>query len=374
MSGIKLFTVRGIEIKMHITFPLILVWAALQFGYLSQGRFSLSGAAFGVVITLLLFVCVVIHELAHSLTAAAMGFPVRDIVLLPLGGVSQMKRIPERPVQELLMAIAGPASNVVIAATLAVVGLLLPLHLGRGLLRLVLSPTFLGWDDTLPYLIVTNLGLAGFNLIPAFPMDGGRVLRALLAIVVPYARATAWAVRVGQSLAWIFGLLGLITGNLLWILIAFFVYTGASQEGRMIQVREALQGLRVRQVFSRRVIALVPDDPIGRAADLTLDSFQADFPVCEGERIVGLLTHADLVRSLQRRQPNTPVRQVMRTEFPTIGPDDGLFQAHQRMAEAKLDALPVVERGYFLGLLTRRDVNEGYQLLSVSPELQRREP
>lgn len=372
MSGIKLFTVRGIEIKMHITFPLILVWAALQFGYLSQGRFSLSGAAFGVVITLLLFVCVVIHELAHSLTAAAMGFPVRDIVLLPLGGVSQMKRIPERPVQELLMAIAGPLSNVVIAAVLAVVGVLLPLHLGHGLWKLLVSPTFLGWGDTLPYLIVTNLGLAGFNLIPAFPMDGGRVLRALLAIVMPYARATAWAVRVGQGLAWVLGLLGLITGNLLLILVALFVYAGAAQEGRMIQVREALQGLRVRQVFSRRVLTLSPDDPISRAADLTLESFQADFPVCEGERIVGLLTHTDLVRSLQQRQPNTPVRQVMRTEFPVIGPDDGLFQAHQQMAEAKLDALPVVEREYFLGLLTRRDVNEGYQLLSVSPGLQRR--
>ena len=123
MNGFKLFTIRGIEVKMHITFPLILVWAAVQFGFLNQRAFSPSGAAFGIVITLLLFACVMIHELSHSLTAARMGFPVRDIVLLPLGGVSQMERMPERPTQEFLMAVAGPLSNVVIAAVLVVVGL-----------------------------------------------------------------------------------------------------------------------------------------------------------------------------------------------------------------------------------------------------------
>jgi stage IV sporulation protein FB len=369
MSGIKLFTVRGIEIKMHVTFPLILVLAAVQFGFLSTGGFSLSGAAFGVVVTLLLFICVVIHELAHSLVAVHMGFPVRDIVLLPLGGVAQMERMPEGPTQEFLIAIAGPLSNVVIAVGLIVVGLLLPVNLVRNSWGLLTNPTHLGWQDTLPYLIVTNFLLAVFNLIPAFPMDGGRVLRALLATVMPHARATALAVRVGQGLAWFMGLAGLLTSNFLWILIAIFVYSGAAQEGQMVHVRDVLRGLRVRQAFSRRALALSPDDPVSRAADLTLESFQADFPVCDGERLVGLLTHTDVIRALKQRQPETPVRAVMRTEFPTVGLDDELFQVHRLVAEAGLDALPVMDGEQFLGLLTRHDVNEVYRLLSVSPEL-----
>ena len=371
MTGIKLFTVRGVEIKMHITFPLILVWAAVQFGFLSESSFSLSGAAFGVVVTLTLFVCVVIHELSHSLIAIRMGFPVREILLLPLGGVAQIERMPERPTQEFLMAVAGPLSNVIIAGVLVVIGWSLRVDWIAGLLKLWADPATLGWRDMLPYLISTNLSLAAFNLVPAFPMDGGRVLRALLATVMPHARATALAVSVGQGLAWLLGLAGLLASNFLWILVAIFVYSGAAQEGRMIQVKNMLKGLRVRQAFSRHARVLSPDDPISRAADLTLESFQADFPVCDGEQIVGLLTHTDVIRAFKRRRPETPVREVMRTEFPVAGLNDELFEIHRQMAEAELGALPVVEKGHFLGLLTSRDVNEVYRLLSVSPGLLR---
>jgi Zn-dependent protease len=191
MSGIKLFSVGGIEVKMHITFPLILIWAAIQFGFLNQTGFSISGAAFGVVVTLMLFICVVIHELAHSLTAIRMGFPVSDIVLLPLGGVSQIEQMPERPIQELLLAIAGPLSNIIIAGVLIITGAVLSRNLGRGFVRVLTMPTQLGWADTLSYLILTNLALAFFNLLPAFPMDGGRVLRSLLATAMPMCSSAA---------------------------------------------------------------------------------------------------------------------------------------------------------------------------------------
>jgi Zn-dependent protease/CBS domain-containing protein len=366
---------------MHITFPLVLVWAAVQFGFLSQRGFSISGAAFGVVVTLLLFACVVIHELSHSLTAIRMGFPVREIVLLPLGGVAQIERMPERPGQELLMAIAGPISNVIIAGILIVFGLAAGADLGRGMLNVLTDPTQLGFRDIVPYLVFTNISLAVFNLIPAFPMDGGRVLRAVLATVVPHARATAIAVFVGQGLAWLLGLAGLLSGNLLWILIAVFIYAGAAQEGRLIRVRDVLQGLRVRHAFSHGGLALAPDEPVSHAADLTFESFQADFPVCAGavsseggpvcdsDSLVGLLTYTDIVRALKQRQPETPVGDVMRTSFPTVGLDEELFEVQQQMAQAGLDVLPVIDGGLFLGLLTRRDVNEVYQLLSVSPEL-----
>lgn len=369
MTGIKLLTVRGIDIKMHITFPLILVLAAAQFGFLGPGGFSLSGAAFGVVVTLLLFVCVVIHELTHSLVAIRMGFPVRDIVLLPLGGVAQIERLPERPAQEFLMSIAGPLSNLVIAGLLLIASIFLRVSVFASLRRLVTDPARLGWGDILPYLLFTNIGLAAFNLIPAFPMDGGRVLRALLGTMMSYTRATALAVSIGQGMAWLIGLMGLLTRNYWWILIAIFVYAGAAQEGRTIHIRDVLRGLRVRQAFSRQALTLSPDDPISRATDLTLQSFQSDFPVCDGQRVVGLLTHTDLVSALRRHPPETPVRQVMRTNFPSVGLNDGLFEAYRRMAEAGLGALPVIDKGFFLGLFTRQDVNEVYQLLSVSPEL-----
>jgi len=369
MTNLKLFSVKGIDIKVHITFPLILVWAAIQFGYLGQDGFSLTGAAFGIVVTLLLFICVIIHELSHSLTSTYMGYPVEDIVLLPLGGVSQIEKMPEGAGEELIMAVAGPLSNIVIAFLLGLVSLFTPVGLLEGLRRVMADPMGLGWPDVLPYLIFTNLGLAAFNLIPAFPMDGGRVLRSLLATVMPQAQATDVAVRIGQGFAWLLGLGGLLTGNLVLILIAVFVFSGAAQEGRMVRIRSILEGMDVRQAFSRNVQAISPDDPVSRAADLTLESFQADFPVCDGGQIVGLLTHTDIVRALKMGEPDKPVRQVMKNDFPTLGPDDGLFEVHQQMQSSGLDALPVIEDEGFAGRLTSRDVSEAYQLLSINQEL-----
>jgi len=370
VTNLKLFSVKGIDIKLHITFPLILIWAAIQFGFLGQDGFSISGAAFGVVVTLLLFVCVVIHELAHSLTSTYMGYPVEDIVLLPLGGVSQIEKMPEGAGEELLIAVAGPLSNIVIAFVLGLIALVTPGNLFGSLRRLATDPLSLTWRDMLPYLLVTNLGLAAFNLIPAFPMDGGRVLRSLLATVMSQAQATDVAVRVGQGFAWLLGLGGLLTGNLIWILIAIFVYSGAAQEGRMTRVRGILEGMKVKQAFSRKVLSVSPDDPVSRAADLTLESFQADFPVCDEGKIVGLLTHTDIIRALKLRDPDAPVRSIMKTDFPRLSPDDGLFEVHQQMQGSGLDALPVIEEGQFAGLLTSRDVNEAYQLLSINKELQ----
>jgi Zn-dependent protease/CBS domain-containing protein len=369
MTSLKLFTVQGIDIKVHITFPLILIWAAIQFGFLGQAGFSLNGAAFGVVVTLLLFICVVIHELSHSLTSTRMGYPVKDIVLLPLGGVSQIEEMPEGPGEEFLVAIAGPLSNVVIAFFLVIGSLFTPVSILEGIRNIARDPLALDWQDMLPYLILTNLGLAAFNLIPAFPMDGGRVLRSLLATVMPQTQATDVAVRVGQAFAWLLGLGGLLTGNLIWILIAIFVYSGAAQEGRMTRIRSILEGMKVKQAFSRKVQAISPDDPVSYAADLTLEGFQADFPVCDQGEIVGLLTHTDIIRALKMREPETPVREVMKTDFPTLQPDDGLFDVHQQLQSSGLDALPVIEEGQFAGLLTSRDVNEAYQLLSINREL-----
>jgi len=366
-GSFKIATVRGIDIKIHVTFFLILIYAAIVFG--SDGR-GMNGALFGVVATLLLFGCVVLHELGHSIVAQRYGIPVRDITLWPIGGVARLERIPDKPAQEFWIAIAGPAVNVAIVGVVFVLGrALASLEAGFDLGALERGMLQLAPASLLAYLFTTNLFLAVFNLIPAFPMDGGRILRALLATRIQYTRATAIAVGIGQSLALLAGFFGFLTGQLNLVLIAIFVFMGAGSEAQMVQVKSVLEGLRVRQAFTRKTEALDPDDRLTRAVDLTLSSFQSDFPVCRGEELVGLLTKTDLVSALQNRGSNAFVVSVMRKEFPTISLDDSVYLAQQRMAENNIEALPVVEQGRFRGLLTLRDVDEVFRLLSVSPQL-----
>jgi Zn-dependent protease len=365
-NSIKLFRVAGIDIKMHITFPLILVWGALQFGVL-RGQ-GLSGAFFGVVVTLLLFVIVVLHELGHSFAARRFGVRTRQIVLLPLGGVAQLERIPENAWQEFVIAIAGPAVNFVLAALLF--PLLGAFNANPGSLIAALQNLEVGSPAALlAYLYVTNLSLAIFNLIPAFPLDGGRVLRALLAARLPYTTATRIAVAVGQALAFLLGLWGFLGGGIVLILIAAFIYFGASQEGSLVQVRSVLRDVRVQQAFSRQVQVLDASDPIERAIDLTLQSFQADFPVLENGRLAGLLTSTDLLAAVSRRQNGTTVRTIMRTNIRSTTPNEDLFTVQQKLAESGMDALPVLENEQLIGVLTSRDLNEVYRLLSVNPQL-----
>ncbi|MBN1956354.1 MAG: site-2 protease family protein [Anaerolineae bacterium] len=371
MGSIKLLTIRGIPIRMHITFPLILVLAAFQFGL--AGADWVRGAVFGVIVTLLLFVGVVLHELAHSLVAMGFGTKVREIVLLPLGGVARMENLPERPSQELLMAVAGPVASAVIGATLgAITRLTLPDEIWWEFLPAIAEgrPQ---WTHLLPYLAFVNIFLAAFNLIPAFPMDGGRVLRALLAAMMPYGRATAIAVSIGQGLAWLMGLVGLLRRDVLVMLVALFVYIGATQEGRMTQVKLALAGLKVGRAFSRRALPVGPNDSLAHAVDLTLEGFQSDFPVCDGEKLVGMLTRADILLGLKEHGPTAAIHRVMRQSYPVASPDDDLFEVQQRMSQAGLEAIPVVEGAAFQGLLTRQDLEEVYTLVSARPGLLRGE-
>jgi Zn-dependent protease/CBS domain-containing protein len=371
-SSIKLFRISGIDIRMHLTFPLILIWAALQYGLLlGQG---LAGAFFGIVVTLLLFGIVVLHELGHSYAARRYGIPVRRIVLLPIGGVAELERLPEKPSQELVVALAGPAVNFALAALFWAVGQSLRLGgaMDLGAMGDVLQPGVLAdfGAAIFRYVFAANLFIGLFNLLPAFPLDGGRVLRALLALRLDYARATALAVAIGQTMAWIFGLWGVLSGNFFTLILAVFVYLAASQEGRMIQVRSTLSGIRVGQAFSRRALALGPYDPVSRAVEATLQSFQADFPVVDVDgRLIGLVTAADVMQALRRQQEAAAISQIMRTDFPQATPGEYIFDVQQRMAAAGIDAAPVVESGRFVGLLTNRDIGELYQLLSINPQL-----
>jgi Zn-dependent protease/CBS domain-containing protein len=367
-SSLRLFAVRGIDIRMHITFPLILLWGAIQFGVnIGQGA---AGAVFGVVVTLLLFAIVILHELGHSFAAQYYDVPVKQIILLPIGGVAQLGRIPEQPIQEFIIAIAGPAVNFVIAGILALFGWILNLDLGLGSMQGVFAQ--LGQANLsalFAYVFISNLFLAVFNLLPAFPMDGGRVLRALLATRMQYVKATTTAVVIGQAMAWLLGLYGFLDRQFFLILIAVFIYIGAGQEGQLVQVRSVLGNLRVMNAYSKRAQVLNPGSTLREAVNLTLSSFQSDFPICDGEKLVGLLTHSQVVEGLNKFGPDTQVAEIMGKSVKTVEPQDGLFQAQQIMAETRTDALPVVSRGSFLGLLTSRDINEVYRLASSSPSL-----
>jgi Zn-dependent protease/predicted transcriptional regulator len=366
-NSIHLFRVRGINIRMHITFPLILVWAALQFGLLS--RQGLQGAIFGVVVTLILFVIVVLHELGHSLAALKYGVPVREIVLLPIGGVAQMTKMPERPLEEFVIAISGPMVNFAIAVLLIFVAVLSGINFGLDNLSLTLNRLLRASSQSIfAYVFISNIFLGVFNLLPAFPMDGGRILRALLATRMDHARATEIAVTIGQGLAWLMGLWGLLSGNLFVVVISIFILMGASQEGQMIRIRRAFNGLKVQDAYSRGVEILSPFSTLQDAVDLTLKTFQSDFPISENGNFLGLLSHSNLIDAINHHPPNTSVGEVMNADVPQVRSADGLFHVQQLLAESGLDALPVVDQGVFMGLITTRDLNEVYRLLSKRPD------
>jgi len=372
--SIKLFRFKGIDVKVHLTFVLILIWAAYRWsGSTGQGW---QGALFGIVATLLLFTSVILHEFGHSLQALKFGIPVRDITLLPIGGVAQIEQMPEKPAQELRIALAGPLVSFAISLFLIALGLLLQARAVVTLPELVASVGSASWAGMLSYLTMANLLLGLFNLIPAYPMDGGRVLRALLALKLDYSRATSIAVSIGQGLALLAGLYGFMSGSYSLILIAIFVWMGAGQEGKQVETKGVLRQITVGQAMTRQPATISTTDTLARAVELTLTTSQADYPVLDSFAggLAGLLTAQDLLRGLHRTGETGSVAQTMHTTFATTTANEPLFQAQQRMKTNRLRALPVVDdEGRLAGLLTAEDVNEAYRLLSASPELTRPE-
>lgn len=371
-SSIPLFRIRGIMLRMHVTFPLILIWAMIQFGVLTGGGWP--GAIFGLIVTILLFTVVVLHELGHSFAALYYGVPVKQIVLLPIGGVAQLESIPEEPVKEFVIAIAGPAVNIVLAVLLWIISGITGIGAGLATPNQLLG-TQLTVDAVFNYVFAANLFLAIFNLIPAFPMDGGRILRAALASRMPYVRATNIAVNVGQAFAWLLGLWGFLGGGFFLILIAIFIYLGAGAEGRQVQYRSVLADLTVEQAYSRQAKTLPTSATLNDAVELTLSTFQRDFPVCDGEQLVGLLSYQKLVQAVRENGADAPVTGSMQANVPPVRLSDSIFEVQQKMGAGNLEALPVVdEAGRFLGLLTSRDVSEAYMLAENGVDIARPAP
>lgn len=342
----KLGEVAGIGLYVHATFVLIIGWVVLD--HWAQGH-GLSATLAGVVFILSLFACVVLHELGHALTAKKYGIKTRDITLLPIGGVARLERMPDEPVQELWVALAGPAVNVVIAAALFfwlnLAGAWEPLD------RLNMTG-----GSFLRRIMVVNVFLALFNMLPAFPMDGGRVLRALLATRMEYTRATQIAAVLGQGMAFLFGFAGLFTNPFL-LFIALFVWIGAEQEASMVQMRSALGGIPVRRAMLTDFRTLSPQDSLDRAVELILSGSQQDFPVVESDRVLGVLTRADLLTGLAKRQ-SLAVSEVMRRDFQIVDPSEMLETAFRRLQSCDCRTLPVLRQGELVGLVTADNVGE----------------
>jgi len=340
----KIGEFAGIGVYMHTTFLLLLGWVAFT-GWL-QAR-TLMGALGSVAFILALFFVVVLHEYGHALTARKFGIKTRDITLLPIGGVARLERMPDDPKQELWVALAGPAVNVVIAAALFV---WLQVTGGLG------QATLIG-GSFIERLMLVNVVLVVFNMIPAFPMDGGRVVRALLAMRLEYTRATQIAASLGQGIAFLLGFIGLFTNPLL-VFTALFVWMGAAQESSMVQMKSSLGGIPVSRAMLTDFNAVSSRDTLARAVELILAGSQQDFPVVDDGHVSGVLTRGDLLIALQRHGPSAPVAEVMRRDVQIADAFEMLETVSARLQECNCHTLPVVRNGQLVGLVTMENIGE----------------
>src|SRR3954454_1644751 len=328
----RMGAIAGTEIKVHATFLLIVGWWAL-IGYSEAGA---AGALFRALELIALFACVLFHEFGHILMARRFGVRTPDVILLPIGGVARLERIPDEPRQELLIALAGPA------VTLAIVGILL------AVLRLTGNHSEVArLNENQPFLaqlVSVNLYLLLFNLIPAFPMDGGRVLRAVLASRLGLLRGTRIAATLGQTFAVLGGLYGITKPEPLLILVAFFVFLGANAEAATVETRLAGQGIQVSQMMVTDFRTIPVYATLNQAVELLLSGEQREFPVVDNlGRTEGILTRDNLIRGLRRAGAEATVGEAMTTTAPTVPPTLGFQEAVERLRASGLPALAVVD-------------------------------
>ena len=360
VRSFNLGQVRGIDIKVHPTFALVFLWVLYQW----DGMGGATAILFGLALMGLVFGCVVLHELGHALMAQQYGVRVFDITLLPIGGVARVELVPARPRTEILIALAGPAVNV--AIVVALLPLLLLLGLVRGFSMYadnLAEPTILAPAGLVVYLAIANVLLVVFNLLPAFPMDGGRVLRAGLAHFLGRERATRFAVRIGQGLAVGLAILGFWIGDYGLPLVAVFVVAAAWAEGRAVRVESAMRRLRVGQFVLWDHGGIAPSQPLTMA----LTGGPRDLVVTDGGRVVGMLWRQSLLTGLNGGAGDRRVADVMDSDVPTADVNDSLYDVQQRMSRLNRWAVPVTEAGLYRGIFTADRFLHVYRQLSAPP-------
>jgi Zn-dependent protease/predicted transcriptional regulator len=362
------FRLWGIDVKVHWSFILVLAFGAFVYGAGPAGW--VTGSLYGVLTILLLFVCVTLHEYGHALAARRFGIGTRSILLLPIGGVANLERIPEKPGQEIVIVAAGPLVNVALAI------LLLPVALvvgnGAGVFNFnamgasIQNP---GFFNLLVFLISTNILLALFNLLPAFPLDGGRLLRALLAYTMPYVRATQTAVAVGRLLAVMMAIFGIFSGAIGLLLIAFFVYVGGSAELEAVSSRAVLRQFRAREALTHNAVTLYTSERLERVMELIMNSYQTDYPVRDlAGKFVGVLTRPRLINALRESGPETRVVDAMMpaSAIPHCSPDADLASVWEQMSQTGSRVVAIVDHGDVLGIITSDDISEVFQVMGAA--------
>ena len=360
----SLLRVFGIDIRVHVTFFLILIFGAMQWSAL-----GVPGMAFGGLEMILIFACVVLHELGHSVVAIHYGVPVREIVLLPIGGVAMMGRNPSRPVHELLIALAGPLVNVVIAGVLFLVLTFTPLRGHVDLHALVGGTARPSVALMMTLLLNVNIALVVFNMIPAFPLDGGRVLRALLAMKMPAPRATHIAASIGQVAAVLLGLWGLMGGDVLLLFVAAFIFFGAGAESAQMRQRLTFTGRRIDQTYNRHALILSEDDRVSRVIDYLLTSYQPDFAVVQRGRLEGVVTREDVLRWLSQNSYDVFVTEIMHTDVTHVEAGLNIDQVREKMEETGHRVVAVFDGTSFLGLVERRRSGRGAGRAGICREI-----
>jgi Zn-dependent protease/CBS domain-containing protein len=356
--SLNIGTIAGTAVRVHVTFLLFLAWIFFA-SYAAGGP---AAAWSSLLFMLLLFACVTAHEFGHIFTARAFGVSTPDVTLLPIGGVARLERIPEEPYQEFLVAIAGPLVNVAIAfALVALAGA----HLNADNLATVESTQV----SMIDRLAAVNLFLAVFNMIPAFPMDGGRVLRALLASRIGFLHATEIAATIGQWVAFALGFFGLLYNPML-IFIAIFVYLAAASEAHSVALRAMSRGVPVGSAMMTQFATLTPQAHVDEAVQTLLRTSQSEFPVVDGDgKPVGLLGRSDLIRAVKERGPDARVSEAMTATVPTIGHRRCLDEAFRILQEKAAPAVAVVDAsGRLVGLVTSETVGEMMMLHQAMPK------
>ncbi|MBX7207332.1 MAG: site-2 protease family protein [Verrucomicrobiaceae bacterium] len=359
----RIATIAGTEVRIHATFFLLLLFVAMQ----SMGNgHGLSGAIEGVVLVLAMFTCVLLHEFGHVLSARLYGIHTPDITLLPIGGVARLERMPRKPAHELVVAICGPLVNVAIAGAIA-------FFLG---VSARFDPEFKFGDGAQFWaqLVQWNMMMVMFNMVPAFPMDGGRVLRAFLAMMMDYGKATRLAATIGQGIAMLVFIGMLLSGsfNPFMMLIAIFIFIAAGQEAAMVTQQEATRDLLVRDAMLTDFRALRSTDVLRDAVDHLLAGAQHDFPMLDDRgSMVGMLSRTSLISALAEHGPGCPAERVIDRCDDVLAPAQPLAEALERLTASPCPALPVVDplSGRLIGLLTAENIAE---VLMVRAALARR--
>jgi len=337
--------IAGIDVKIHLTFVILLIWVG--FSTLIAGG-NMTAVFSDVLFILALFLCVVLHEFGHALTARLFGIQTQDITLLPIGGIARLEEMPEDPKEELAVAAAGPAVNLVIGIALLIILLLLgvftpPINLA------VLAENF--WVQ----LMTANFTLFAFNLIPAFPMDGGRVLRAILGTRMKHVRATRIAANIGRGFAVVMGIAGFFLNPWL-ILTAIFIWSGAGAEAQSVEVKAGLKGLVVRDALITKFYQVDANQPLASVFQLSLQTGQNDLPVVSNGHFLGIIRRADLLSAMERLGNRAPAYAAIGVEAEGLDPDIPLQDVLPKFALSRVQ--PVFENGALIGLVTPKSVQQ----------------